>query len=54
MFAPYCARHGSRVLLTTRNITALVATENGLQAHYRCSCGLRGVWDPSTPLEPAA
>lgn len=44
MFAPYCETHGSRVLLPMSAIEALVQGTNGLEAHFRCSCGSSGVW----------
>lgn len=44
MFAPYCKRHGSRVLLPTSAITALVSTDEGMMAHFTCICGQTGVW----------
>lgn len=44
MFAPYCNRHGSRVLLPTSAITALVRRTNGLEAEFLCHCGAHGVW----------
>jgi hypothetical protein len=47
MFAPYCERHGSRILLTTESITALVSTDHGIVVHFVCSCGASGVWSPA-------
>jgi hypothetical protein len=44
MFAPYCNRHGSRVLLPTSAITALVRGMDGIEAEFICHCGARGVW----------
>lgn len=44
MFAPYCTRHGSRVLLPTSAITALVRGMDGIEAEFICHCGARGVW----------
>lgn len=44
MFAPYCNRHGSRVLLPTSAITALVRGPNGIEARFVCHCGAQGVW----------
>lgn len=46
MFAPYCQRHGSRVLLSTESITALVPTDHGILTYFTCSCGTSGVWEP--------
>lgn len=45
MFAPYCEAHRSRVLLPTSAITALVSTEKGIVAHFRCICGREGTWN---------
>jgi hypothetical protein len=47
MFAPYCETHGSRVLLSTDNITAMVQGESGLIAHFTCICGATGTWEPA-------
>ena len=44
MFAPYCTSHGSRVLLPTSAITALVRGMDGIEAQFICHCGARGVW----------
>ena len=44
MFAPYCTRHGSRVLLPNSAITALYRTDDGLVAHFTCHCGEPGTW----------
>lgn len=42
MFAPHCPRHGHRVLLDSDCIT-LINTVVGIEAHWRCTCGYRGV-----------
>jgi hypothetical protein len=55
MFAPYCNRHGSRVLLPTSAITALVRGMDGIEAEFICHCGARGVWkanELSTTVPP--
>jgi hypothetical protein len=44
MFAPYCERHGSRVLLPTTAIKALDSTDNGMVVYFECTCGQVGVW----------
>ncbi|HJQ77452.1 MAG TPA: hypothetical protein VJ948_09360 [Acidimicrobiia bacterium] len=44
MFAPYCEAHGSRVLLSMSSITAIETGEDGLVAHFVCSCGTEGTW----------
>lgn len=42
-----CPRHGSRVLLGGDSIIDLVpAAGGGLAAHYRCTCGHEGIWEP--------
>jgi hypothetical protein len=43
MFSVHCAGHGSRVILSNRQITNLVNTTEGIQLHWRCSCGTEGV-----------
>ena len=44
MFAPYCEKHGSRVLLPTTAIKAIHSTADGIIVHYECICGHFGVW----------
>ena len=46
MFAAYCDRHETRVLLPTEAITDLVSTPTGMIAHFTCHCGSAGVWRP--------
>jgi hypothetical protein len=46
MFAAYCPRHQSKILLSTDAITALIRTEDGLLAHFVCTCGEPGTWIP--------
>lgn len=46
MFAPYCPRHHSRVLLFAENIESLNRSESGFEVHFRCTCGYRGTWIP--------
>jgi hypothetical protein len=52
MFAPYCERHGSRVLLPTTAIQALESTETGMVVQFQCICGQIGLWKSGikTPL----
>lgn len=38
MFAPYCPRHGSHVLLSTDDLT-IRNTTAGIEVVWRCSCG---------------
>ena len=44
MFDIYCPDHGSRILLFTNDIEEIQNTEEGIEVHYRCTCGYRGVW----------
>jgi hypothetical protein len=43
MFSVHCAGHGSRVILSNRQITNLVNTPEGIHLHWQCSCGTTGV-----------
>lgn len=45
MFAPYCPRHGKRVLLSVDDIVDLTRGETGALVHFRCTCGYQGTWD---------
>ena len=47
MFAPYCERHGSRVLLSTSDIVAISHDDRGLFAEFVCTCGYHGTWRPA-------
>ena len=42
MFAPYCPRHGHRVLLDSDCMT-VINTAAGIEARWRCTCGYLGV-----------
>ncbi len=44
MFDVYCPNHGSRVLLFSSDIEAIRNIREGIEVHYRCFCGHRGVW----------
>ena len=44
MFDVYCPEHGSRILLFAGDIEMIRNTEKGVEVHYRCTCGYRGVW----------
>lgn len=44
MFDVHCPNHGSRVLLFSSDIEATANTREGIEVHYRCFCGYRGVW----------
>lgn len=43
MFTVHCAGHGSRVILSNRRITNLLNTPAGIELHWACTCGTRGV-----------
>lgn len=43
MFDVYCPNHGSRVLLFSSDIEAVRNIREGIEVHYRCFCGHRGV-----------
>lgn len=47
MFAPYCERHGSKVLLPLDAIGGLASDDDGMVVAFTCTCGHRGVWRPS-------
>jgi hypothetical protein len=53
MFSVECPGHGSRVLLGLESIETLVSTPDGLEVHWRCTCGEQGVWAPRVSV-PAA
>lgn len=43
MFSVYCPTHGGEILLSARHIEALRNTDRGIELHWRCVCGTRGV-----------
>jgi hypothetical protein len=43
MFVVYCPRHRSQVLLFPDNIEALINEPDGIDMHWRCSCGEFGL-----------
>jgi hypothetical protein len=43
MFSTYCAGHGSAVLLGPDNIAGIVNGPRGVELHWVCWCGERGV-----------
>ena len=47
MFAPFCTRHGSRVLLPLTAISAIAHEDEGLVIAFSCSCGAAGSWRPA-------
>ncbi len=49
MFSVDCRRHGARVLLGPESIVALVSVADGIEVHWRCTCGEAGVWLTGTP-----
>lgn len=38
MFAPYCPRHGTRVLLSADDLRVRT-TDHGIEVVWHCSCG---------------
>lgn len=44
MFAIDCPTCGVRRLVLTKQITAIRNAGTGIQVHFTCSCGTRGVW----------
>jgi hypothetical protein len=52
MFAVYCPRHASRVLLFTEHITEIVNRPDGIDLRWRCPCGAAGTEHYAPP--PAA
>jgi len=43
MFSTYCPGHGSAVLLGPDNIAGIVNGPDGVELHWVCWCGERGV-----------
>jgi len=43
MFSVHCAGHGTRVILSNRQISGLVNTDRGIELHWTCHCGTEGV-----------
>jgi hypothetical protein len=43
MFSVYCPGHRSEILLGRRSIDALRNTGDGIELHWTCRCGTRGV-----------
>ncbi len=43
MFTVYCPSHCRRVLLFPDNIEALINHPDGIDLHWRCTCGQTGV-----------
>jgi hypothetical protein len=42
MFAVYCPGHSRRVLLFAEHIERLVNRADGIEVHWRCTCGTAG------------
>ena len=43
MYAVYCPTHESQVLLGSRSIMQIENTAHGIDLHWQCHCGTRGV-----------
>lgn len=43
MFATFCPRHDARVLIWPSGIDAIVNHERGIDVHFHCTCGYRGM-----------
>lgn len=43
MFDVYCARRGCRVLLFASDIRTIHNAPDGIEVHYTCYCGHRGI-----------
>jgi hypothetical protein len=43
MFATYCSGHEGRVLLFPEHIEQLVNCADGVEVHWRCTCGTTGI-----------
>jgi hypothetical protein len=43
MFLVYCPRHQAQVLLFVDNIVEVINHVDGIDLHWRCSCGEEGV-----------
>ena len=48
MFAPYCPRHESRVLLGYESVVDIESTPLGLKVKLRCHCGELVTHDAAT------
>jgi hypothetical protein len=49
MFDVYCPGHQARILLGSRSIDALVHGDDGIDLHWTCRCGTRGVLRTGRP-----
>jgi hypothetical protein len=43
MFTFQCPRHGAEVLIWSSDIDDIVNTSEGIDVHFHCGCGFRGV-----------
>jgi hypothetical protein len=43
MFVFSCPRHGTDVMIWSSDIEAIHNTPDGIDVHFRCSCGVRGI-----------
>ena len=44
MFSIFCPALDQEVLLSTRQMTALTNTQNGIVVEFECACGADGVY----------
>ena len=43
MFDVYCPNHGARLLLFADNVEMITNRDDGIDLHWRCTCGATGV-----------
>jgi len=53
MFAVFCERHGSKVLLGSGDVIAMTNGPAGPQLHWECFCGQTGVLASCSSLQSA-
>jgi hypothetical protein len=49
VFDVFCSRHRTRILLSPDDIRGLVNHPDGIEVHWRCSCGHVGVTRMTQP-----
>jgi hypothetical protein len=49
MFRAFCPTHGAEVLLSPRSIEAVDNRADGIDIHWRCTCGTTGVLHTGMP-----
>jgi len=54
MFTVHCSGHGGQVLLDELSIVRLANTSNGIEVHWRCTCGTSGVEILGAAAQPSA